>query len=352
MKRSITIGLLVSFLGLAAAADIDSEVARLSREVSAKGWIVFPALSDKGDWDLFLMRPDGSHRRAITSTPEWNETAPQFSRDGKRLLYRRLKLGEKVEGNRYGEQGVPVVANSDGTEARVLGAEGDLPWASWSADGRQLATLSLKGVAVIETDTGRAVRSFPRRGLFQQLTWAPDGKSMVGVANSFGTGWSIARMDALNGEVTPINKVDCCTPDWFPDSAQVIFSWRPPNQKGNRGQGWTQLWRADAGGKSRALVYGEDGRHVYGGHVSPDGRYVLFTGNVEEDGDPRHAGSPMALMRLADGPIIGGDSSELRALHPGAHRGPVLPLPPGWEPCWTFDESAAGAAASITTRKP
>ena len=48
---------------------------------------------------------------------------------------------------------------------------------------------------------------------------------------------------------------------------------------------------ADAEGKSRQLVYGEDGRHVYGGHVSPDGKYVLFTGNVEEDGDPGNAGA-------------------------------------------------------------
>jgi len=37
---------------------------------------------------------------------------------------------------------------------------------------------------------------------------------------------------------------------------------------------------ADADGENRRLVYAEDGRHVYGGHVSPDGKYLLFTGNV------------------------------------------------------------------------
>jgi len=30
----------------------------------------------------------------------------------------------------------------------------------------------------------------------------------------------------------------------------------------------------------RGLVYGEDGRHVYGGCISPDGKFVLFTGNL------------------------------------------------------------------------
>jgi hypothetical protein len=73
---------------------------------------------------------------------------------------------------------------------------------------------------------------------------------------------------------------------------------------------------------------------LYGGFVSPDGNYVLFTGNMEEDGDPARAGAPMALMRLSDAPIIGGESPALRALHPEAKDGPVLTLPAG-EPCWT-----------------
>src|ERR1051326_5198766 len=266
----------------AAAADSSAEVARLAAEVRGKGWIVFPARSEQGDWDLSLMRPDGSQRRALTRTPEWNEATPQFSRDGTRLLYRRLKRNEPISGNRYGEQGALVVANSNGTDARVLGAQGELPWASWGPNGREFATLSLKGVSFVDAGTGKVLRTLPRQGFFQQVTWSPDGQWLIGVANAFGTGWSIARMAAANGEVSAVNTVDCCTPDWFPDSRQVIFSWRPPGQKTNRGNGWTQLWRADAGGKSRALVYGEDGRHVYGGHVSPDGQYEIGRASCRE----------------------------------------------------------------------
>src|SRR6478752_1743510 len=91
------------------ASDTSDDVTRLAEEVRGKGWIVFPARSEQGDWDLFLMRPDASHRHALTRTPEWNEAAPQFSRDGQKLLYRRLKLDKKIEGNRYGEQGALVV---------------------------------------------------------------------------------------------------------------------------------------------------------------------------------------------------------------------------------------------------
>ncbi|MCI0537258.1 MAG: hypothetical protein L0Z50_18750 [Verrucomicrobiales bacterium] len=335
MKTRAVLALTLLLPTMAAAIDLPLDLARLADEVRGKGWIVFPARSEEGDWDLFLMRPDGSQRRALTRTPEWNESAPQFSRDGTRLLYRRLKRGETIDGNRYGEQGALVVANSDGTGERVLGAEGELPWASWSPDGQEIATLSVKGVAFVDLASRQVRRTLPRRGLYQQLTWSPDGKWLCGVANSFGTGWSVARMNVATGEASAISRVDCCTPDWFPDSKGVVFSWRPSGQKGNDGQGWTQLWMADAKGKTRQLVYGEDGRHVYGGHVSPDGRYILFTGNLREDGDPENAGAPMGLMRLSDAPIIGGESEELRALHPEAKAGPVLILPAGWEPSWT-----------------
>ena len=346
----VLIGLAVGLAALdawgAAEALSQEPVRRLAEEVRGQGWIVYGARSDQGDWDLFACRPDGSALHPLTRTPAFSEIAPQVSRDGRRLLYRRLKRDEKVDNNRHGEQGELIVANSDGTNPQALGGEGEFPWASWSPDGRQIASLSIQGIALIDLATKRVVRKLERKGFFQQMTWSPDGLWLVGVANAYGTGWSIARMNLATGVADAVNRVDCCTPDWFPNSQSVIFSWRPPGQKANQGYGWTQLWTADAEGTSRHLVYGEDGRHVYGGNVSPDGKYVLFTGNLQEDGDPGNAGAPMALMRLSDAPIIGGASAALRALHPNAKDGPVLPLPTGWEPCWTSSE-IPGALASL-----
>ena len=315
-------------------------LSRLAEEVRTRGWIVYSARSQAGDWDLFACRPDGSSVRNITRTPESNEAAPQFSRDGRRLLYRRLPRAETISGNQYGTQGELVIAHADGTDPSVFGDRGAYPWASWSPDGRQVACLSIKGITFVDVESHRVVRTIPRQGFFQQMTWSPDGRWLSGVANSFGTSWSIARMDVATGATAAVSRVDCCTPDWFPDSRRLIYSSRPPGQAENGGNGWTQLWMADRDGDSRRLVYGEDGRHVYGGCISPDGRYVLFTGNMQEDGDPGHAGAPMGLMRLADAPIIGGESRALRRLHPDARSGPVLVLPVGWEPCWTAAELA------------
>ncbi len=332
----------------AAPAPVSEDIAvrRLAEEVRDKGWIVFCARSDQGDWDLFLCRPDGGALHNITRTSEYNEAAPQFSRDGRRLLLRRLPRDEQIDGNRYGAQGALVMAYSDGTGAEVIGKDGEYPWASWSPDGKQIACLSIEGISFVDVASRQVVRRLNRKGFFQQLTWSPDGKWLCGVANSFDTGWSVARMDALTGQANAISRENCCTPDWFPDGEHLIFSNRPLGQKANKGYGWTQLWMADAEGKERKLVYAEEGRHVYGGQVSPDGNYVVFTGNMQENGDTGNVGAPMALVRLADMPIVAGPEGEARSMYPDAKTGPVLKLPVGWEPCWTCVEIEAGPGSA------
>jgi len=331
-----------AFGGLTCVAE-PSDVAALRTEVRDKGWIAYAARTEKGDMDLFVCRPDGRAVRNVTQTPDANEGLPRFSPDGSMLLFRRIPRSEKFDNNRHGEQGVVIIARSDGSQPKALGADGQYPWASWGPDGKQLLCLSPKGFSIVDVASGQAVRTFPRKGFFQQATWSPDGQWLVGVANSFGESWSIARMNIASGEALLVNKLDCCTPDWFPDHQNVVFSWRPPGQQINNGYGWTQLWRNRADGKEPSLIYGEDGRHVYGGHVSPDGQYVLFTGNLQEDGDPGSGGAPMGLMRLQDAPIVCGASPALRAKFPAAKASPVLRLPSGWEPCWTFSEAPAGA---------
>jgi dipeptidyl aminopeptidase/acylaminoacyl peptidase len=307
--------------------EIVPQVTVLAREVRDKGWIIYGARTARGDWDLFTMRPVGSDVRNLTNTPQFNEGLPRFSPDGTRILYRRIPVSERFDNNRHGLQGELVFANSDGSAVEVFGKEGEFPWASWSSDGKKIVCLYPRGIEFYDLATKKLTTHLDRKGIFQQTTLSPDGKWLSGVANSFGTGWSVVRMDVATGMINPVSKVDCCTPDWFPDSRTMIYSSRPHE--------WTQLWMADGEGKQRRLVYAEDGRHIYGGCVSPDGKYVLFTGNKEEDGDPRNAGAPMGLLRLRDAPMITGVSHAARKEHPGAKDGPVLALPAGWEPHWT-----------------
>ena len=326
--------LLITILVAAVAAE-DKTVEALRREVATKGWVVTSIKQKRGDWDLVLMRPDGSKQRKLTDTPDWSEAAPRWSPDSRRLLYRRIKAGTVISHDRWGFQGELVMADAMARNGRVMGKH---PWGCWSPDGKQISCLSLKGIEILDVVTGKVKRRMKRAGYFQQLFWSPDGKWFCGTANVGGELWTIVRMDVATGKWNVVSRFRNCTPDWFPDSRQVVFSNRPANQKG---YGWTQLWMAPGQGGQRKMLYGEDGRHIYGGGLSPDGRYVLFTRCPKDGGGSERSGAPGGLMRLADAPIIGANSPALRKLHPGAHDGPVLALPDLWEPHWTFTDVTA-----------
>ena len=319
----------------ATAADARA-VESLRKEVAGKGFLVASIKQKRGDWDLVLMRPDGSEQRKLTDTPDWSEAAPRWSPEGRRLLYRRIKAASVISHDRWGFQGELVMADALARNGRVLGKH---TWGCWSPDGKQISTLSLKGIEIIDLETSKVTRRLSRAGYFQQLFWSPDGKWFCGTANVGGELWTIVRMDVVTGKWNVVSRFRNCTPDWAPDSKQVIFSNRPSNQQG---YGWTQLWIAPGEGSKRRMIYGEDNRHIYGGGLSPDGRYVLFTRCPKDGGGSERAGAPGGLMRLADAPIIGGNSPALRKLHPEAHQGPVLELPDLWEPHWTYTDVTAG----------
>jgi Tol biopolymer transport system component len=332
-------------------AAADPATARLAKEVAGNGWIVYSAYTEKGDWDLFLSRPDGTHIRNITNTPGSNEIGGRFSPDGKRILFRRIAPGTKIHHDTWGAAGQLVIANADGKNPVVYGEAGDFPWATWSPDGKQVACLTRAGIEIRDLATKAVVRKLDRNGIYQQLFWSPDGKWFTGPANRFGESWTVVRMNVETGEVNPVAKFQNCTPDWFPDAKHLIYSSRPANQEASDGgkaaqevgqsgrYGWTQLWMSDGDGQNRRLVFGEDGRHIYGGAVSPDGKYVLFT-RSSKDGDLET--STIGIMRLSDAPMIHGESKALRKLYPQAKSGPFLMLQAGWEPHWT-SASIAGA---------
>ncbi len=330
------VGALPAYANSAAA---DQRVTQLAEEVAQKGWIVYAARSaENGTWDLFVMRPNGALRRNITNTPEYEEGGPRFSPDGKRLLYRRFAKGTVIHHDLWGFQGNLLIAAADGTNPVVIGGDREYPWASWSPDGKQIACLTMKGIRIVDLETKEIVRQLPRKGIYQQLFWSPDGKWFCGVANAR-ISWTIVRMNAETGDLSVVHEFQSCTPDWFPDSKHIIYPSRPAGQKG---YGFTQLWMSDGAGKEPSMIYGEDGYHIYGGALSPDSKYVLFTRCAQDGGGSERSGAPICVMRMADAPAIGGPSPALRKVHPNATNAQLLQLVDGWEPHWTYAEIEVG----------
>ena len=351
------VGLSVMLMGVAAcAADgggtpaTSDGVVELGRQVRGLGWVVYSARGENGTCDLFLCRPDGSQNRNITKTVDFEEAVPRFSVDGRRLLYRRMRAGTVVSHDRCGMQGQLMIADANGSNPRALGEEGAYPCGIWSSDGKQIACLSTEGIDIVDLVTKEQVRRMARQGIYQQLSWSPDGKWFCGVANVGGGYWTVVRMDSTTGKMNVVRSFQNCTPDWFADSKRLIFSSRPADQPGNNGMGWTQLWMADGDGQHQQLVYGEDGYHIYGGATSPDGKYVIFA-KCPADWTGTGSGEAMSVIRLADAPVITGPSVALRKVHGAANSGPVLEFGLGWEPHWTFTD-VVGRTRSIETSGP
>ena len=162
----------------------------------------------------------------------------------------------------------------------------------------------------------------------QQLVWSPDGKRFVGTANGLGVAWTIGCLDAETGRIHAVSEIDRynCTPDWLPDSEHIIYSRGIVPDKA----GWAQLWVAKADGTQRQLLYAEQGRHMYGGCVSPDGQYVLFTRSEVDLGKVDNSRTRMAIIRRKDTPMVGGSDESLRTRVPRrpyrSRAGPLLGL--------------------------
>jgi len=315
----------------AAEDNADARIVALSNEVHNKGWIIYSARTDKSNWDLFLMRPDGSEHRNITNTRQFNEAAARFSPDGQKILYYRIPENVAVDNNKYGLYDL-VIADADGTNPVVWG--NDYHWASWEPDGKRLACLSIKGIRLIDLSTKKTIKELNRRGIVQQLVWSPDGKWFIGTANGLGQFWNIGRLSESTGEINVVSETERynCTPDWLPDSQHVVYSRGIIPSVG----GWAQLWTADGDGKEKRVLYAEEGRHIYGGCVSPDGKYVLCTRSQQDLGEVDNSLTTMAIIRFQDAPVIIGKNEALRKVYPDANDGPVTHLSWGWEPHWTY----------------
>jgi Tol biopolymer transport system component len=320
---------------VARAAEPPADV--LAREVARLGWIAFSAATEAGDWDLFRMRPDGSGRHKLTDTREYNEAGVRFSPDGRRLLYYRMPSREPVDNNTYGTFEL-VLADSNGAHAVSFGA--GCPWASWSPDGRAVTVLMPAGIQVVDVTTRQALQTYARKGLVQQLVWSPDGTRFVGTANGLGPYWNIGCLRGDTGDISAVSETERynCTPDWMPDSQHVVYARGIVPHEGGR----AELWEAAADGREKRMLYAEAGRHIYGACASPDGRYLLFSRSEEDLGRVDHKRTTLALIRVADAPMLGDEEVTLRKRFPDAKRSLRLDLDPGWEPHWTAGESPAG----------
>jgi Tol biopolymer transport system component len=134
--------------------------------------------------DIWAMNADGSSQSVLISTPQVYESWPEWSPDGKYLLYKRDSVG--------GADNAFWIANADGTQPGRLRAAMSAfsdDRAAWSPDGTQIAFSAFDFAAsnqfhdqydlyVMNAD-GSSLRRVTRYRSPRFPAWSPDGRSLL-----------------------------------------------------------------------------------------------------------------------------------------------------------------------------
>lgn len=240
--------------------------------------IVFERYQDQ-NWDLFMVRADGSERVNLTRTRDVNELCPHVSPDGTKVCF--------VVDEGEGENTIRSVwrMNLDGTDRRLVARGGREP--CWTADGRGIVYLksefekftamdfATKGLVTHDLATGRD-QPHPNADLqhLYCIGATPDGNWYISTVHA-GMGFThgILAIQAQGPQVFNL-KIPGCRPDVSPDGKRIAWA---------SGDYSLAIGELDFSGPEPRVVNPHDilvsPKPMKIQHIdwSPDGRYVAFS---------------------------------------------------------------------------
>ena len=235
LARSIAVALIA--LGAGACSDSAAPVAPVvpSSPSMAKGGpnalptngrIYFTSNFAGSSSEVYSMNPDGTDRRRLTFTSEWEQYL-DVSRDGKKLI-----VATEAEG---ALEGYLYAMNADGTNRRLVmtvpGSRIISP--DLSPDGRSIAygaaakDAPVSAIWTVSASGGKATQLTPSTVQATWPSWSPDGARIVYAATAPGSDkLSLYIMNADGSGATVLRACDpgCGTPVWTPDGARIVYT--------------------------------------------------------------------------------------------------------------------------------
>ena len=228
---------------------------------SRDGTKIFFNAETGGNWEIYVMAPNGAHLRNLTNHPAVDGSWGGFtvSPDGQQIAFTSNRDGGGI-----------YVIDADGKNPRKLI---DRLWErtslSWSPDGQKIALATDEQIFVM--DTNGANLQLIRNGRWP--AWSPDGRRIAFVSvrfwhvdvipHWFEPGEDIYVMDADGRNPRNLTNNPVAAdgalfggsfggPAWSPDGRKVVF---PSGQGNPAGGGPMRLYVMDAdGGKVRRLT--------------------------------------------------------------------------------------------------
>jgi TolB protein len=190
------------------------------------------------DFDIGIVRADGSGVRRVTSGPE-RDVMASWSPDARWLAFSRVR--------NEGDMPDVWLVRPSGRDAHRL-VQGGAP--SWSPSGRWIAFEAPGGIWAVHPD-GSGRRKIVSGGVGAPK-WSPDGRRMA--YTSWRANMSeiyVARADGTRPRRLTRNAVDDFDPSWSPDGRQILYTHGLENAHS------VYVMRSDGSGKRR-LTRGGD----------------------------------------------------------------------------------------------
>jgi hypothetical protein len=256
---------------------------------------------------LEVISLDGRKRRVVYRAEDHFE-APNWSRDGKFLLFNRggrlytvpVKGGEP----KPLDTGDALHCNND---------HGFSPDGKWLAISNSPTRGSL--VYVLPAGGGQP-RQVTERGLSYFHGWSPDGKTLAYCAERDGN-FDVYTIPVEGGEEKRLTDAPGLDdgPDYSPDGQYIYFN--------SERTGWMQIWRMKPDGTAQEQVTRDDYADWFA-HPSPDGKWLVFISfDKHVKGHPPNKDVMLRLM-----PTEGGEPHVLVKLFGGQGTMNV----PSWSP--------------------
>jgi Tol biopolymer transport system component len=259
------------------AGDTVSTTFEIDCQAKEKSKIAVTKFQGRGNYDIFLMNPDGSNQRQITEHPA-SELKPVISNNGDKIAF---------SSDRNGDHDLYVM-NTDGSNVQRLTQLSNLYVinATWSPDDSKIAFDAVgpngyRNIYSINAD-GTDMKLLTDDEANDKLpSWSPNGSKIAFNSERFDAskedyadGEDIFTVNADGGGIQFVTENDATNTHarWSPDGTQLVFV--SNNNSGNEVE--IYVMNADGGSPQRLTnnSYYADSHPSW----SPDGAKIVFEG--------------------------------------------------------------------------
>lgn len=215
-----------------------------------------------GNKEIYVSDYDGYNVKQITKNNSIN-LSPQWSPDGKRVLYTSYKEGQPY---------LYMMELATGGEIKLSSYPGLNIGARWSPTGREVAmTLSKDGnpeLYILALDGMKLKRLTNNWAIDTSPTWSPDGNKLAFVSDIGGN----PHIYVINSDGTGLSRLTFegkynAAPAWSPKGDKIAFA--------RMNEGKFDIWVMNADGNSQSHLTSGTGDNE-SPSWSPDGRYIVF----------------------------------------------------------------------------